>query len=481
MRMTPEFAAALVRYQAAKFGGDMARTAAIRRAILADCFQQQRDFIADPDPTKTLVCGRRGGKTTTMAMDLFLAAIDCENAFSVYIGNTRKNAKLLIWPEMKRISRRYGIDGKVNNSDLTITIPWNNHVIFLGGADTERDIEKFRSFKYKKAAVDECGSLPDYLRKLVEDILEPATIDVDGSITLGGTPGPVCDGYFHELTNNPDSEDYIAPHHWTCLENPYIPNARGWLAARKKKRGWDDRHPTYLREWMGIWVPDHTALVYQYNAARNGWDGQLPDLHGQSAWTYTLGVDYGYSPDATGICLVADARTCPSVFVAHAEKMIEATPSAVAARIDELRQRFNIVRIVLDVGAKGIIDEWRQRFRLPVTAPIDKHAKREHISLVNDALEAGRLKIKKDLPLIHELNTVVWDEKRRKPDDRNPNDIADGFEYAFMASYYFAAKEPTKPTSELTPEERIQREEEQYERRAVKRVRRERRARDLGL
>jgi hypothetical protein len=100
---------------------------------------------------------------------------------------------------------------------------------------------------------------------------------------------------------------------------------------------------------------------------------------------------------------------------------------------------------------------------------------------VNDALEAGKLQIKKDLPLIHELNTVVWDEKRKKPDDRNPNDIADGFEYAFIASHYFAAKEPQKRASELTPEERIQREEEQYERRAVKRVRRERRARDMGL
>jgi hypothetical protein len=480
MRMTPEFAAALVRYQAAKFGGDIARTTAIRRAILSDCFQLQRDFIHDPEPVKTLVCGRRGGKTTTMAMDLFLAAIDCPQAFSAYIGNTRKNAKLLIWPELQRINRVYGIGGKPNNSDLTITLP-NSHVIFLGGADTEKDIEKYRSFKYKKVAVDECGSLPDYLRKLVEDILEPACLDVDGSITLGGTPGPVCDGYFHDVTNNPDSEEYIEPHHWTCLENPYIPNARGWLEARKKKRGWDDRHPTYLREWMGIWVPDHTALVYQYLAARNGWDGKLPDLHGQSAWEYTLGVDYGYSPDATGLCLVAEARTCPTAYVPYAEKLIEATPTAVAERIEELRRRYNIVRIVLDVGAKGIVDEWRQRFRLPVTAPIDKQAKREHISLVNDALEAGKLKIKKDLPLIHELNTVVWDEKRKKPDDRNPNDIADGFEYAFIASYYFAAKEPPKRASELTPEERIQREEEQYERRAVKRVRRERRARDLGL
>ena len=442
---------------------------------------KQRAYMVEQAPINAAVCGRRGGKTTAATGRLLISGMRHPNAFSCYIGLTGKGAKKLVWPELLRMNHRYGVGGKPNIADQTLILP-NGHTIFLGGCETRAEIEKYRSYKYSDAVIDECGSQGPWLRELVVDILEPACIDVNGRISLIGTPAVVCDGYFYDLTDNPDSEERVPTEHWTCLDNPFIPGARTWLDRKIKDRKWDPDDPTLLREWYGQWVSDTNKLCFsRFKADINGWDGVLPSLHGQSRWEHVLSIDIGYDPDATSFTLIADARTSDTAYVCSSYKETHMELSAIFARAREICANKRVRRIVVDAsggGGKNIVADWRKRFDVPVHPPVHKNEKKDHIALCNNAFSDRKLlvNVEKCEDLVHEMRTVCWDDKRKKPDPRYPNDCTDGLEYGYMASLHYASIKPETPKSQLTTEERYAREEEELELREVQRVRNQQRA-----
>ena len=384
------------------------------------------------------ICGRRSGKTVLGRMLCLLAPLKKPDSFAGYVALSRKNAKLQVWPRLLRMVEKYKIPCRPNHADLTLTYQ-NGSTLFLGGADSSADIQKYRGLDMSFVLLDEAAAMADpVLRELVDDILEPTLLDHDGTLAAISTPGPTLAGYLYDQTANPATTDtHVPTYKWTVLDNPHIPHAAGWLVNLRKRNGWDEMHPTYRREWLGEWVADDEALVYHFDFNINGWDGALPAAR---RWEYCLGVDVGYSPDPTAFVLVAHAIGHPIAYATHSEKHLEWTPTRIADRIHELTQTHNVTRIVADLGGaggKGLEREWRQRFRVPLHVPLEKNRKREHIALVDDALRAGRLRVKRGLSLIHELNTIVWDSKRQKPSDAYPNDEADALEYAYMAARHY--------------------------------------------
>lgn len=444
---------------------------------------KQRAYILDDAPINTAVCGRRGGKTTAGVGRLLVGGLRAPDAFSCYIGLTGKGAKKLVWPELVKMNARYGIGGVPNIADQTLILP-NGHTIFLGGCETRGEMEKYRSYKYKNVVVDESGSQGPWLRELVVDIVEPACVDVNGLISLIGSPAVVCDGYFYDLSANPESDERVSTHHWTCLDNPFIPGARAWLDRKIKDRKWDPDDPTLLREWYGQWVPDTNKLCFsRFKADINGWDGVLPSLYGQSRWEHVLSIDIGYD-DPTSFTLIADARTSDTAYVCSSYKEAHMELSAIFARAREICANKRVRRIVVDAsggGGKNIVADWSKRFNVPVHFPPDKNvknAKKDHIALCNNAFADRKLMVNVAAcgDLIHEINTVCWDDKRKNPDPRYPNDCVDGLEYGYMSSYHYANVKTEKPKSQLTTEERYAREEEELELREVQRIRNQQRA-----
>ena len=395
------------------------------------------------------------------------------DSFAGYIALSRKNAKLQVWPRLLRMVERYEIPCKPNHADLTLTYD-NGSTLFLGGADSTADIQKYRGLDMSFVLLDEAAAMADpVLRELVDDILEPTLLDHHGTLAAISTPGPTLAGYLYDQTANPATRDtHVQTHHWTVFDNPTIPHAREWLADLRRRNGWDENHPTYRREWLGEWVADDEALVYHYDDGRNGWDGEMP--RSPRAWEYCLGVDVGYSPDPTAFVLVAHAPGHPIAYATHSERHLEWTPTQIADRMNELTRTHNITRIVADVGGaggKGLEREWRQRFRVPLHVPLEKHRKREHIALVDDALRTGRLRVKRGLSLIHELNTIVWDSRRQKPSDAYPNDEADALEYAYMAARHYTTDLAVPQVVAEDLDAKWQREEERLESRAARAMR----------
>ena len=202
-----------------------------------DLFEQQLAFINDPASFKTALCSRRSGKTYAACYYLIETASRYPDSISAYIALTRNSAKRLMWMELKRANRRYHIGMHFNNSELIATLP-NRSQIVLTGANDEADIDKLRGSAYHLVILDEAASFGRHLEELVEEVLEPALIDHNGTMAMIGTPNAACSGMFFRATTD-ESEGY-SNHHWTILENPHIPHAEKWLARRMKQKHWDE-------------------------------------------------------------------------------------------------------------------------------------------------------------------------------------------------------------------------------------------------
>lgn len=118
------------------------------------CFDKQISFITDPSRFKTAVCGRRSGKSIACAADLvFTAATQVGDV--AYVTVNRRTAKKIIWREILKLNKIYGLGGKPDNTELTLTMP-NTSMIHLSGAKDETEADKLRGLSFRKVYIDEC-------------------------------------------------------------------------------------------------------------------------------------------------------------------------------------------------------------------------------------------------------------------------------------------------------------------------------------
>jgi hypothetical protein len=126
------------------------------------------------------------------------------------------------------------------------------------GADQANWKERLRGVKLSRAVIDEAGAFRSDLKSLIDDVLTPTLMDLNGDLMMVGTPGPITNGYFYDVTEK--GLYGYSTHRWSVLDNPHLPNARQFIEEIKERNGWSDTNPTYLREWCGQWVQDADAL-----------------------------------------------------------------------------------------------------------------------------------------------------------------------------------------------------------------------------
>ena len=69
----------------------------------------QERFLADRSRVRVLVTSRRTGKTVVLCVDAARTAARVEpGTWVLYVTKTRKNAKAVAWPEIKRVLRESG-------------------------------------------------------------------------------------------------------------------------------------------------------------------------------------------------------------------------------------------------------------------------------------------------------------------------------------------------------------------------------------
>jgi hypothetical protein len=239
---------------------------------------------------------------------------------------------------------------------------------------------------------------------------------------------------------------------WNILENRKFPlwadnrkwhvAAKRWLDNYRKERNWEKTNPIYQREWMAQWVKDNTSFVYRLTE-ENFWDGALEKVTSEDADNYYIvGIDLGYN-DAFVLQVLTYNNKCDIIH--HIEEIVlyEKTVSDWARVIKRVINKYHPEAIVADTGGlgKAIVVELQQRFGLPIKAA-EKRAKKDIIELLNDDLLTGKVFLLSESKLVEEMQTIQWDEFKRKEDPRYPNDAADAFLYGYREAKHWLYEKP---------------------------------------
>lgn len=454
-----------------------ASNTAPRLAFIEALHPKQRAFVADKSRQKVALCGRRSGKSYGIAAWLLEGGYSDPGGLSVYIARSKGDARMILWPDvLEPMNERFHLGLRLREVDnqLMVQLP-NGHRIWLAGCKDVSEVGKFRGKKYRRACVDEAQELP-FLGTLIDDSLQWALIDKKGELCIAGTPSPLPVGYFYSATTG-DGGTQWPTHSWTILDNPHIPDAAAELEAMRKRHGWDESHPSYLREALAKWVRDEGALVYPYDGLRNAWDGELL---GSEEYVWALGVDVGFS-DSTAFVVACCRRRFPEVYIVEATKRTGLIPSAVAAHVLRLRNEYPVGLVVVDEGGigKGYAEEMRQTYGVPCQAA-EKTRKRAYQEMTAGELRSGMVRVhpQKCRALLDEIAILQWAPDRAAEDERFENHAADAFLYATRAlrPWYRPEIEPPKPG---TPEHAMaewKKERKQAQQQAKERSRRMRMA-----
>lgn len=409
------------------------------------CFDEQIKFIRDPAPFKTAVCSRRAGKTLACAYDLVNTALKNTDRVCLYITLARTNAKKIIWGELLKINERFNLNGKDNETDLSIRFP-NGSVIYCSGAKDKSEVEKFRGLPITLCYLDECQSFRPHIETLIDDVISKALYDYDGTLCLIGTPGPVPNGYFYSCTVSKE----WSHHAWTMFQNPYLQIKSGkspeeLLERDLKRKGVTRDDPTIQRECFGRWVTDTEALVFKYSTAKNHFD-HLPDRIKE--FEYVVGVDLGFD-DADAIAVIGWHPKLKKSYlieeIIHRKQGITDLSNQIQAVIE----KYNPMKIVMDTGGLGkkIAEEIQRRYSLPIHAA-EKVRKFEFIELLNDAMRTERFMAQSHSQFASDCMMVEWDREAIVPKilDSFHSDICDAVLYAFRESLHWLSEpDPIKP------------------------------------
>lgn len=435
-------------------------------------FPKQNAFILDESKFIDAQCSRRAGKSSGLAIRFFKTMNRYPGATCRYLALTGDSARDIMWPVLEELDEKYKIGLKFIPSRLTVVSP-NGGKLRLYGADMKNFIRRLRGNKAPAIAVDESQEFGSHLEYLVDDVLTPMLIDFpDSWLALTGTPGPVPNGYFFDITKS--KKHGFSHHEWTLLENPYLPNPQQFIDDLVQRKQWESNHPTLLREWRNQWVVDLESLWIKYKTDINEFVGLPPHV---KKWNYILGVDIGWR-DADAFAVLAWSEHSPATYLVEEIVTNKQDITGLRLTIEGLQKRFGFHKIVMDTGGLGkkIAEELKSRFGLPIDAA-DKARKQENAEILNDSLRTGLFKAKSTGRFAQDTYLIQVDWDKSTPDriviKKNPHsDIIDAVLYAFKESPAYHYKEPVIKDVPGSVQD-LKRQEELHEQSAIDAVKRE--------
>lgn len=418
---------------------------------LDEAFASQNAFVNDSSRFIDAQCSRRAGKTNALALKFFKTLEKYPKSQCIYLALTQDSARGIMLPVLHEINDRFNIG--CTFTDLVMTHP-NGAKLKLMGADLKNFIKRLKGRKFPGVGIDEAQDFGSHLQSLIDDVLTPSIADyTDGWLAITGTPGPVPQGYFFQVTQE---RKYGYSHHeWTLLENPYMPEPGQFIDELCKKREWAENNPTLLREYRNKWVLDVESLWIRYSESVNHY--QLLPVITPNKYHYILGIDIGFN-DADALALIAWSETSPITYLVKEVITAKQGLTELVEQIQTLQKEYDISKLVIDAGGLGkkLAEEMRRRHGIPVQ-DADKARKQENVEFLNDALRTGKFKAKGKSRFAQDsyLIQVDWDKStadriviKKKPH----SDIIDAVLYAFKESPSFShqaeVRKPARGTKE---------------------------------
>lgn len=400
--------------------------------VLRGDFPNQNAFVEDTARYLAAQCSRRSGKSNGLALRFFRTMEKHPKSQSLYLSLTQESARGIMWPVLQELNDIHKLGCTFTDSKLTMTHP-NGSTLKLMGADLKDFIKRLKGRKYPGVAIDEAQDFGTHLQSLIDDVLSPSIADyADGWLALTGTPGPVPQGMFFDMTQS--GKYGFSVHKWTILENPFMPNPEAFIADLAAKREWEPNNPTLLREWRNQWVLDVESLWIRYKEKLNHYT-ELP----KGKMQYVLGIDIGFN-DADALAVIGWTDDSPDVYLVEEIITKKQGLTELVNQIQATASKYSLTKMVIDEGGLGkkLAEEIRRRHAIPVH-PADKARKQENVELLNDNLRLGRFKAKSTSRFATDSYLVQIDWDRTTPNrivvKKKPHsDIIDAVLYSFKES-----------------------------------------------
>lgn len=196
-----------------------------REAINQTLHSGQQEILNDPSRFKVLIAGRKWRKTSFVVSRLFDGALQNNLVYS-YIAPFRKQAKDIAWGDhilrQLRVLEKSGIEYKLNESELSVTIAATGGKVNLFGVDNADALRGISN--WGGIAADEYA---DWKQNIWPTIIRPNLATHKAWAIIAGTPK----GFNHlwDAFNNTDYKSF----HYSSHGNPELD--RDELLAMEKE------------------------------------------------------------------------------------------------------------------------------------------------------------------------------------------------------------------------------------------------------
>jgi len=258
--------------------------------------ETQKIVAKDNHRFRVINAGRRWGKSTLVAWEMFAIAVSNENARVPYYAPTRDDARDIMWKPLKDICGAL-IVGEPNESRLEINVRnrfGGISTIILYGWEAVQERGKGVGVRNNHIFLDEVSKYKNFQFGW-EEILRPTLIDLKGGATFISTPNGF--NHFYELTLMEGRDNDYKYFHFTSMDNPHLPPEE---VAKMREEMTADR---FAQEIMGEFRK-REGLVYKDFLRSKHVISELP-MHFETL--YTLGgVDWGHTHPCAVITIKKD-------------------------------------------------------------------------------------------------------------------------------------------------------------------------------
>ena len=174
----------------------------------------QQTVFADTARFKTIVAGRRCGKSRLSAVSLLVEGLKCPKGSAVmYVAPTQGQARQIIWDLLMDLGREVIASSHVNNMDITLI---NGAKIYVRGSDRP---DTLRGVSLTYLVLDEVA---DIKQETWEKVLRAALSDKRGRALFIGTPKGR--NWFYDIyqLGLSETDEEWKSWHFTTKDNPLI-------------------------------------------------------------------------------------------------------------------------------------------------------------------------------------------------------------------------------------------------------------------
>lgn len=400
----------------------------------------QAEVTSNHSRFRVVIAGRRWGKTYLSIREL-AKACRFPNKRAFYVAPTYRQAKQIVWDQLKYRLMDLKWVARVNESDLTITLK-NGSKISLRGADNP---DSLRGVGLDFVVMDEFAMID---AKAWTEVLRPTLSDRQGSAMFISTPMGQSNWAYDLYQRGRDPNE----HHWSSFQ--YTTLQGGNVSAEEieqARRDLDIR--TFRQEYEATWEQYANRIFYGFERDRN-----VAKFNGGTPSIIYVGIDFNIDP----MSAVIFHREGNYV---HAIDEIELYSSNTDELVQELRSRYPKSRIWAypdpasrqrKTSAGGATDlTILQNAGFVVKAPNAHNPIRDGVNAVNSKLcnslgERTLLIDPRCKKLIECFEKYTYKEGTTQPDkDSGFDHMADACRYAI--DYMFPVRRDIDPDT-LTPQ-----------------------------